>query len=113
MGGSTYAIKYQLDSVGDELVIKMAEAEKNRIKNGGSREFNDQVTITGNVTNNDKNEFAVSKLCITPQDAGKTFCFGNDGKDGNDDKDKGMISSACDRKWWMMVVLTSCASLLW
>jgi len=58
--GSLYGSKYQLDSVGDELVVKMIEAEMQR---GGDYPFDVKVTVTGTLTGN---EVAVSKLCITP-----------------------------------------------
>merc|ERR1712032_113995 len=58
--GSLYGSKYQLDSVGDELVVEMVEAEMQR---GGDYPFDVKVTVTGTLTGN---EVAVSKLCITP-----------------------------------------------
>merc|ERR1712032_1297947 len=58
--GSLYGSKYQLDSVGDELVVEMVEAEMQR---GGDYPFDVKVTVTGTLTGT---EVAVSKLCITP-----------------------------------------------
>jgi len=58
--GSLYGPKYQLDNVGDELVVEMVEAEMQR---GGDYQFDVKATVTGILSGN---EIAVSKLCITP-----------------------------------------------
>eukprot|EP00931_Biecheleriopsis_adriatica_P053531 TRINITY_DN3134_c0_g1_i1.p1 TRINITY_DN3134_c0_g1~~TRINITY_DN3134_c0_g1_i1.p1 ORF type:complete len:212 (-),score=25.60 TRINITY_DN3134_c0_g1_i1:135-770(-) len=69
--GSTYALKYTLDDSGDDLVFQLSKAEQAR---GGDRPFNEQVTVTGTLTNN---EIAVTRICITPQasnPSGDTIC---------------------------------------
>merc|ERR1712066_199125 len=69
--GSTYGIKYQLDSEGDNLVFQLLQAEQTR---GGDRQFDEQVTITGTVSGAN---MAVSGACITPtvnNPSGTTFC---------------------------------------
>jgi len=70
--GYTYAAKHQLDDIGDALVTEMGQAEQSR---AGDRSFDEQVTITGTLVNN---EIVVERVCITPSvsnTAGDTFCF--------------------------------------
>lgn len=72
--GFTYGRKYQLDNVGDSLMVELATAEMAR---GGDRPFNEQINATGVLIGN---ELRVSTLCFTPSvgnTGGETVCHGS------------------------------------
>lgn len=94
--GSTYDVKYRLDGVGNELVVKMAQTEQGR---GGDRPFDEHVTITGSPR---KGEFfEVTKLCITPQarnPTAETFCYNI--------TNTNLVSSAYGFACWALLYIT-------
>jgi hypothetical protein len=70
--GSTYGIKYKLNSEGSDLVYQLTKAEQSR---GGDRKFDEQVTVTGTVSGT---LMTVSKVCIAPKvqnPSNATFCY--------------------------------------